>query len=47
MLLCHLLRVELPRRWEFRHDNASVTEIDVGCKGAVVVCLNETHHLFL
>jgi broad specificity phosphatase PhoE len=45
VLLCHLLSVELQRRWEFRHDNASITEIDLGDEGAVVLRLNETKHL--
>lgn len=45
VLLCHVLEVELHRRWEFRHDNAALTEIDVGATGAVVVRLNETYHL--
>jgi len=45
VLLCHLLAVDLKCRWKFRHDNASITEIDLSCKGATVVRLNETTHL--
>lgn len=45
VLLCHLLSVELQRRWEFRHHNASITEIDLGDEGTVVLRLNETQHL--
>ncbi len=46
VLLCHLLSVELQRRWEFRHDNASITEVDLSCKGVKMVRMNETMHLF-
>jgi alpha-ribazole phosphatase len=46
VLLCHVLSVELSRRWDFRHENASITEIDVGDEYAKVVRLNETRHLF-
>lgn len=46
VLLCHLLRMDLPRRWEFRHENAALTEIVFEGPAAVVVRLNETHHLF-
>jgi len=45
VLLCHLLAVDLKCRWRFRHDNAAITEIDLSCKGATVVRLNETTHL--
>ena len=47
VLLCHLLNVELQRRWEFRHHNASITEIDLAGKEAVIVRLGETDHLLL
>lgn len=45
VLLCHLLGVDLKLRWQFRHENASITEIDLDCKGTRVVRLNETAHL--
>jgi alpha-ribazole phosphatase len=47
VLLCHLLHVELQRRWEFRHENASITEIELADKEAVIVRLGETDHLLL
>jgi broad specificity phosphatase PhoE len=45
VLLCHMLSVELSRRWEFRHENASLTEIDINSQGMVVLRLNEKSHL--
>jgi alpha-ribazole phosphatase len=45
VLLCHLLGVDLKLRWQFRHENASITEIDLGRRGTRVVRLNETAHL--
>ena len=45
VLLCYLLGVDLKLRWQFRHENASITEIDLGRKGTRVVHLNETTHL--
>jgi probable phosphoglycerate mutase len=47
VLLCHLLNVELQRRWDFRHENASITEVDLAGKDAAIVRLNETDHLLL
>jgi len=46
VLLCHVLGVDLSRRWDFRHDNAATTEIQIGgSAGASVVHMNETRHL--
>ncbi len=45
VLLCHLQGVDLKLRWQFRHENASITEIELGRKGTRVVRLNETAHL--
>jgi len=45
VLLCHLLGVDLKLRWQFRHENASITEIDLNGKDATVVSLNEVTHL--
>ncbi len=45
VLLCHLLGVDLKLRWQFRHENASITEIELGRKGTRVVHLNETTHV--
>jgi alpha-ribazole phosphatase len=45
IVLCHVFNVALSRRWEFRHENASLTEIEVGNRVARVVRWNETQHL--
>jgi alpha-ribazole phosphatase len=45
VLLCHLLGVDLKLRWQFRHENASITEIDLNGKDVTVVRLNEVTHL--
>lgn len=45
VLLCHLLGVDLKLRWQFRHENASITEIDLNGKDVTVVRLNEVAHL--
>jgi alpha-ribazole phosphatase len=55
ILLCHLLGMDLNRRWQFRRDNGAITELDVGRgsgKGseedacyAVLMRLNDTSHL--
>jgi alpha-ribazole phosphatase len=45
VLLCHVEHVALSRRWEFRHENASLAEIEVGRQDARVVRWNETRHL--
>jgi broad specificity phosphatase PhoE len=57
VLLCHLLGMDLSRRWQFRRDNAGITEVDigVGAEGptpheqetsyAIVMRLNDTCHL--
>ena len=45
VLLCHLLGVDLKLRWQFRHENASITEIDLNGESATVVRLNEVAHL--
>lgn len=47
VLLCHLLNVELQRRWEFRHHNASITEVELDGKEVVIVRLDEVDHLSL
>ena len=44
-LLCHLLGVDLSRRWQFRRDNAGITEFEVSERGALLVRLNDTAHL--
>jgi alpha-ribazole phosphatase len=44
-LLCHALGLDLTRRWQFRRDNASITELDVGDDYIIVMRLNDTAHL--
>jgi phosphoserine phosphatase len=45
VLLCHVLGVDLKLRWQFRHENASITEIDLNGEAATLVRLNEVTHL--
>jgi alpha-ribazole phosphatase len=57
VLLCHLLGMDLGRRWQFRRDNAGITELDVGIRTnrltpyeqattyAILMRLNDTRHL--
>lgn len=57
ILLCHLLGMDLSRRWQFRRDNAALCEIEIGraqagldgsqwlSRSTVVVRLNDTSHL--
>jgi len=45
VLLCHVLDIDLKRRWQFRHDNASISEIRLSGDRAIIVRLNETAHI--
>lgn len=55
VLLCHLLNMDLHRRWQFRRDNAAITEIKIGVRDgrhgqeparyAIINRLNDTSHL--
>ncbi|HEX8035636.1 MAG TPA: histidine phosphatase family protein, partial [Ktedonobacterales bacterium] len=55
VLLCHLLGMDLHRRWQFRRDNTAITEIEIGLRDgrhgqeparyAIVNRLNDTSHL--
>lgn len=45
LLACHLLGLDINRRWQFRHDNASITEFLVKPERVIMVRLNETAHL--
>jgi len=45
VLLCHVLGMDLARRWQFRRDNAAITELAVADGEITVVRLNDTHHL--
>lgn len=45
LLVCHLLGLDISRRWQFRHDNASITEFWLQPERVIMVHLNETAHL--
>jgi len=45
VLVCHLLGIDLNRRWQFHHDNASVTELLIRPPRVSLVRLNETAFL--
>jgi broad specificity phosphatase PhoE len=45
VLVCHLLGIDLARRWQIRRDNAAITELEVGDGYAIVHRLNEMAHL--
>jgi probable phosphoglycerate mutase len=45
VLVCHLLEIDLNRRWQFHHDNASVTELLIRPPRVSLVRLNETAFL--
>jgi alpha-ribazole phosphatase len=45
VLLCHVLDIDLRRRWQFRHDNASISELYVSGERITIVRLNETAHI--
>ena len=45
LLACHLLGLDISRRWQFRHDNASINEFWVKPERVILVHLNETAHL--
>lgn len=55
VLLCHLLSMDLRLRWQFRRDNTSITELEIGVREgrygqepgryAIVNRLNDTSHL--
>jgi alpha-ribazole phosphatase len=45
VLLCHVLDIDLKRRWQFRHDNASISEMRLNGDRAIIVRLNETAHI--
>ncbi len=47
VLLCHLLGMDLNRRHQFRLENASITELDLSQKYAILIRLNETTHLLI
>ncbi len=45
LLVCNVLGLDISRRWQFRHDNASITEILLEPGRAILARLNETAHL--
>ncbi|HEY7021425.1 MAG TPA: histidine phosphatase family protein [Ktedonobacterales bacterium] len=44
-LLCYALDLDLSKRWQFRRDNAAITELDVGADYIIVMRVNDTAHL--
>ncbi len=45
LLACHMLGLDISRRWQFRHDNASITEFWLKSDRVILARLNETAHL--
>ncbi|GAC1400106.1 MAG: alpha-ribazole phosphatase [Ktedonobacteraceae bacterium] len=45
LLVCHMLSLDINRRWQFRHDNASITEFLLRPERVILARLNETGHL--
>jgi len=43
--VCHLLNLDISRRWQFRHENASITEFFLAPGRVILTRLNETAHL--
>lgn len=46
VLICHVLDIDLNRRWQFHHDNASVTELLIDGPRISLGRLNETAFLW-
>ncbi len=45
MLLCHVLGMDIRRRWQFRRDNTAIFEFDIGDDYCIVMRANDTAHL--
>ena len=45
MLLCHVLGMDVGRRWQFRRDNTAIFEFDVGPDYCIVMRANDIAHL--
>ncbi|HEY1387448.1 MAG TPA: histidine phosphatase family protein [Ktedonobacterales bacterium] len=45
VLLCHVLGMDLQRRWQFRRDNTAIFEFDVGADYCIIMRANDTAHL--
>ncbi len=45
ILLCEVLGLDLSHRWQFRRDNATITELDVGSDYVILMRTNDGAHL--
>jgi broad specificity phosphatase PhoE len=45
MLLCHVLGMDIQRRWQFRRDNTAIFEFEVGEDYCIVMRANDISHL--
>lgn len=45
VLLCHVLGMDIQRRWQFRRDNTAIFEFDVGADYCIVMRANDITHL--
>ena len=45
VLLCNVLGIDLKSRWQFRHDNASISELHIRGDRVTIARLNETAHI--
>jgi len=45
VLLCHVLGMDIHRRWQFRRDNTAIFEFDVGADYCIVMRANDITHL--
>ncbi|HXZ06264.1 MAG TPA: alpha-ribazole phosphatase [Ktedonobacteraceae bacterium] len=45
VLMCHVLDIDLKRRWQFNHDNASISELHFRGDRVIIARLNETAHI--
>jgi broad specificity phosphatase PhoE len=45
VLLCHVLGMDIQRRWQFRRDNTAIFEFDVGVDYCIIMRANDITHL--
>ena len=45
VLLCHVLGLDIQRRWQFRRDNTAIFEFDIGVDYCIIMRANDTTHL--
>lgn len=45
VFVCHVLGIDLKRRWQFRHDNASISEMLFRNDRVIIIRWNETAHI--